>query len=169
MPLQNKQIMIKVKEPIVFTKTQSKPVQVKQINHNENANNSLNKTHSYKNNSNSNCSNIINETEQGLSLKKRQSSIDNDKLIGYLNIENQSSKVPLAQSTLITPKNRDSKNKTEVLMNSFKKNFSFNNGSIINKDNKETLSPAYRDWETDRKSTRLNSSHSGESRMPSSA
>ena len=29
--------------------------------------------------------------------------------------------------------------------------------------------PEYRDWETDRKSTRLNSSHSGESRMPSSA
>ena len=29
--------------------------------------------------------------------------------------------------------------------------------------------PDYRDWETDRKSTRLNSSHSGESRMPSSA
>ena len=29
--------------------------------------------------------------------------------------------------------------------------------------------PRYRDWETDRKSTRLNSSHSGESRMPSSA
>ena len=29
--------------------------------------------------------------------------------------------------------------------------------------------PSYRDWETDRKSTRLNSSHSGESRMPSSA
>ena len=30
-------------------------------------------------------------------------------------------------------------------------------------------SDLYRDWETDRKSTRLNSSHSGESRMPSSA
>ena len=30
-------------------------------------------------------------------------------------------------------------------------------------------SGGYRDWETDRKSTRLNSSHSGESRMPSSA
>ena len=30
-------------------------------------------------------------------------------------------------------------------------------------------SSCYRDWETDRKSTRLNSSHSGESRMPSSA
>ena len=29
--------------------------------------------------------------------------------------------------------------------------------------------PSYRDWETDRKSTRLNSSHSGEPRMPSSA
>ena len=31
------------------------------------------------------------------------------------------------------------------------------------------LYAVYRDWETDRKSTRLNSSHSGESRMPSSA
>ena len=30
------------------------------------------------------------------------------------------------------------------------------------------IGPDYRDWETDRKSTRLNSSHSGESRMPSS-
>ena len=29
--------------------------------------------------------------------------------------------------------------------------------------------PVYRDWETDRKSTRLNSSHSRASRMPSSA
>ena len=29
--------------------------------------------------------------------------------------------------------------------------------------------PGYRDWETDRKSTRLNSSHSAKSRMPSSA
>ena len=31
------------------------------------------------------------------------------------------------------------------------------------------LRGAYRDWETDRKSTRLNSSHSAKSRMPSSA
>ena len=30
-------------------------------------------------------------------------------------------------------------------------------------------STRYRDWETDRKSTRLNSSHSAKSRMPSSA
>ena len=30
-------------------------------------------------------------------------------------------------------------------------------------------SGGYRDWETDRKSTRLNSSHSAKSRMPSSA
>ena len=34
---------------------------------------------------------------------------------------------------------------------------------------KGTIDALYRDWETDRKSTRLNSSHSGESRMPSSA
>ena len=33
----------------------------------------------------------------------------------------------------------------------------------------KSTSQCYRDWETDRKSTRLNSSHSGESRMPSSA
>ena len=31
------------------------------------------------------------------------------------------------------------------------------------------LERCYRDWETDRKSTRLNSSHSAKSRMPSSA
>ena len=31
------------------------------------------------------------------------------------------------------------------------------------------LCDPYRDWETDRKSTRLNSSHSAKSRMPSSA
>ena len=48
------------------------------------------------------------------------------------------------------------------------------------KDNPTNLKPvfyfctgatedAYRDWETDRKSTRLNSSHSAKSRMPSSA
>ena len=33
----------------------------------------------------------------------------------------------------------------------------------------ENFSKLYRDWETDRKSTRLNSSHSAKSRMPSSA
>ena len=32
-----------------------------------------------------------------------------------------------------------------------------------------TVNLRYRDWETDRKSTRLNSSHSAKSRMPSSA
>ena len=32
-----------------------------------------------------------------------------------------------------------------------------------------SLVAGYRDWETDRKSTRLNSSHSAKSRMPSSA
>ena len=34
---------------------------------------------------------------------------------------------------------------------------------------KDVLDPLYRDWETDRKSTRLNSSHRSLSRMPSSA
>ena len=34
---------------------------------------------------------------------------------------------------------------------------------------KKELIEAYRDWETDRKSTRLNSSHITRSRMPSSA
>ena len=34
---------------------------------------------------------------------------------------------------------------------------------------KDRYSSCYRDWETDRKSTRLNSSHSAKSRMPSSA
>ena len=34
---------------------------------------------------------------------------------------------------------------------------------------KDKIVVHYRDWETDRKSTRLNSSHSGEYRMPSSA
>ena len=43
-----------------------------------------------------------------------------------------------------------------------------------NKDYFTSLSPSfqggrYRDWETDRKSTRLNSSHSAKTRMPSSA
>ena len=33
----------------------------------------------------------------------------------------------------------------------------------------DITAPTYRDWETDRKSTRLNSSHSAKSRMPSSA
>ena len=40
---------------------------------------------------------------------------------------------------------------------------------IVNVPNDMEVSTDYRDWETDRKSTRLNSSHSGESRMPSSA
>ena len=49
-------------------------------------------------------------------------------------------------------------------------------GTILTLTSKEEQQAAlialvdfYRDWETDRKSTRLNSSHSGESRMPSSA
>ena len=37
------------------------------------------------------------------------------------------------------------------------------------KNNQPLTIAGYRDWETDRKSTRLNSSHSAKSRMPSSA
>ena len=40
---------------------------------------------------------------------------------------------------------------------------------LMTNDGTHALDLCYRDWETDRKSTRLNSSHSGESRMPSSA
>ena len=46
---------------------------------------------------------------------------------------------------------------------------------VIGKDNISCViepsadTDAYRDWETDRKSTRLNYSHSAKSRMPSSA
>ena len=40
-----------------------------------------------------------------------------------------------------------------------------NTTELKNKENKSS----YRDWETDRKSTRLNSSHRSLSRMPSSA
>ena len=43
------------------------------------------------------------------------------------------------------------------------------NGELTEVKAHGEIYPVYRDWETDRKSTRLNSSHSGESRMPSSA
>ena len=43
------------------------------------------------------------------------------------------------------------------------------NEGIVYKKNDQNLWETYRDWETDRKSTRLNSSHSAKSRMPSSA
>ena len=42
-------------------------------------------------------------------------------------------------------------------------------GSLASWTTDQNVVNSYRDWETDRKSTRLNSSHSGESRMPSSA
>ena len=42
--------------------------------------------------------------------------------------------------------------------------------SAINREREAAIvASEYRDWETDRKSTRLNSSHSAKSRMPSSA
>ena len=48
--------------------------------------------------------------------------------------------------------------------------FKCKNGSIIEFTSyQDEQDFSYRDWETDRKSTRLNSSHSAKSRMPSSA
>ena len=49
------------------------------------------------------------------------------------------------------------------------KAFSFGEDSFSKIDSTCLDSDTYRDWETDRKSTRLNSSHSAKSRMPSSA
>ena len=58
------------------------------------------------------------------------------------------------------------------------KSRTFNTEKFINDSKKihkgryqyyKTIYKFYRDWETDRKSTRLNSSHSAKSRMPSSA
>ena len=40
---------------------------------------------------------------------------------------------------------------------------------LIGNSEEDKLFSVYRDWETDRKSTRLNSSHRSLSRMPSSA
>ena len=42
-------------------------------------------------------------------------------------------------------------------------------GDIVQYSTVTSTYSGYRDWETDRKSTRLNSSHSAKSRMPSSA
>ena len=42
-------------------------------------------------------------------------------------------------------------------------------GNFISDYLRDVIGLMYRDWETDRKSTRLNSSHSAKSRMPSSA
>ena len=55
---------------------------------------------------------------------------------------------------------------TDVILYDGRKN---NGYEIKLKNVKKVIESAYRDWETDRKSTRLNSSHSAKSRMPSSA
>ena len=54
-----------------------------------------------------------------------------------------------------------------VFLFKFTNSTAFNLGLVI--DGKNSSTGCYRDWETDRKSTRLNSSHSAKSRMPSSA
>ena len=62
--------------------------------------------------------------------------------------------------------------KNITILNGFgkKENVSYNIKKQQNGDAQIQINtPRYRDWETDRKSTRLNSSHSAKSRMPSSA
>ena len=54
-------------------------------------------------------------------------------------------------------------------VNNYKLNEYLKKGEAETPKAAEGQTGCYRDWETDRKSTRLNSSHSGESRMPSSA
>ena len=58
---------------------------------------------------------------------------------------------------------RDLKNQSDVIEEFLK------TANIVLLSYKEDGYTQYRDWETDRKSTRLNSSHSAKSRMPSSA
>ena len=62
-------------------------------------------------------------------------------------------------------------NKQVLILIAFKKvSLAFNSSAIGLRPAPSLFPPlAYRDWETDRKSTRLNSSHSAKSRMPSSA
>ena len=51
----------------------------------------------------------------------------------------------------------------------FVEDHTFDTPIVITFNENSVTVPGYRDWETDRKSTRLNSSHRSLSRMPSSA
>ena len=88
---------------------------------------------------------ITTEQAQMLILKKHFDIINNQ-LQRYLNAEKR---------TLIS-----------AYENLFDKYYT--SAQSIEQSRNKTMT-AYRDWETDRKSTRLNSSHSAKSRMPSSA
>ena len=79
--------------------------------------------------------------------------IKND--IGYFSVP-----MGIYPRTLFIVKGKD---KRKVIQD----NFMARNGNDLIFD--EDTTTRYRDWETDRKSTRLNSSHSAKSRMPSSA
>ena len=69
----------------------------------------------------------------------------------------------------------DSTDPARYLRNLRARAFGFSEGDFIWEEPPDSVPPGmggfclYRDWETDRKSTRLNSSHSAKSRMPSSA
>ena len=57
---------------------------------------------------------------------------------------------------------------SELVCQNYNESFNILDGNFVI-DKHRIVHGAYRDWETDRKSTRLNSSHSAKSRMPSSA
>ena len=119
--------------------------------------------------------NILDEnTSIRLSKICRDFEIDLKKLVelfsnrGIKIIPNPNSKVFIDDLELIKPdieKIKSNINEVGIL--------DFIKEKISSEDKENPLSDTslwrYRDWETDRKSTRLNSSHSGESRMPSSA
>ena len=60
-------------------------------------------------------------------------------------------------------------NEEGLLNKEVKYEFSYNETGKVSEKKAYRWNKAYRDWETDRKSTRLNSSHRSLSRMPSSA
>ena len=106
---------------------------------------------------------------QKMVIKNRDISFVSNSLYTKEKIEHLN---PLTKAELIF----NSINKEDIVLEKLKipRNYTFISICVSVDDphkNIDTLIKVftYRDWETDRKSTRLNSSHSGESRMPSSA
>ena len=114
---------------------------------------------------------------KGLRLENERKSVDIDnakinsdilkiqKAIGRTNLKYLPAQLQVQLNTdLLKAVNQGNANKQQLvdILSSY-------NEYVKSGVNLRILQETYRDWETDRKSTRLNSSHSGESRMPSSA
>ena len=88
----------------------------------------------------------------------------------FVNVSNANLKKGNTQSCGCLQKERASEaNGLDLLGQRFGRLVVVEKLETIRSSTRNTRWSRYRDWETDRKSTRLNSSHSGESRMPSSA